>query len=207
VEFLALLQGCKEHQVHDTVAFFGPVRIRSHAEASESLTRLRESGHTDVANYAQGLKRAEKAIRWSLSLDLEHARFIVCSGVGPGMMEAANRGAFEAGGKSIGLNIRLPFEQGANRYITEGLGFEFHYFFMRKFWFACLVKALVVFPGGFRTLDPMEECGAIGAKDPGLLQRADTPEDALALLVGHLTAYHPVPDCPVSLLGLVKTRA
>ena len=85
---------------------------------------------------------------WSLSLEEPRRRFVVCSGGGPGIMEAANRGAHEAGGKTIGLNIRLPFEQGPNRYITEGLHFEFHYFFMRKFWFAYLAKALVIFPAG-----------------------------------------------------------
>jgi uncharacterized protein (TIGR00730 family) len=103
--------------------------------------------------YEDARQLAHLLTQWTLSLDFPHNRFVVCSGGGPGIMEAANRGAIEAGGKSIGLNIKLPFEQGLNPYITEGLGFEFHYFFMRKLWFAYLAKALVIFPGGFGTLD------------------------------------------------------
>jgi uncharacterized protein (TIGR00730 family) len=142
--------------------------------AQRNLTRLlNRTGHPK-ADYKAALKRRKKALEWSryyedarllakhlttwsLALDAERHRFVVCSGGGPGIMEAANRGAMEAGGKSIGLNIRLPFEQAPNRYITKDLVFNFHYFFMRKFWFAYLAKALVVFPGGFGTIDEMFE--------------------------------------------------
>lgn len=121
-----------------------------------ALSRARRA--VTMSRYYEDARRlAQLLTEWSLSLKFSHHRFVVCSGGGPGIMEAANRGAFEAGGKSIGLNIKLPFEQGLNAYITEGLGFQFHYFFMRKLWFAYLAKALVIFPGGFGTLDEMYE--------------------------------------------------
>ena len=111
-----------------------------------------------MARYYEDARRlAFLLTQWSLGLKSRRHRFVVTTGGGPGIMEAANRGAFEAGGKSIGLNIQLPFEQAPNPYITPSLNFEFHYFFMRKYWFAYLAKALVVFPGGFGTLDEMFE--------------------------------------------------
>ncbi|MGA8026707.1 MAG: TIGR00730 family Rossman fold protein [Bryobacteraceae bacterium] len=148
-EYLWPLAHFQEEKIQDTVVFFGSARIEEHGvlgryyrEARE-LARIFTEWSTSVSGAAEGPEPRH--------------RFVVCSGGGPGIMEAANRGASEAGGKTIGLNIGLPFEQRPNPYISPELCFEFHYFFMRKFWFAYLAKALVVFPGGFGTLDELTE--------------------------------------------------
>ncbi|WP_433975327.1 TIGR00730 family Rossman fold protein [Tunturiibacter lichenicola] len=125
--------------------------------ASALKLRLAEAAVEMAHYYEDARKLAGMVASWSKTLPGRRHRFVVTSGGGPGIMEAANRGAYEAGAKSIGLNIRLPFEQHPNPYITPALSFDFHYFFMRKYWFAYLAKALVVFPGGFGTLDEMFE--------------------------------------------------
>ncbi|MBV9949205.1 MAG: TIGR00730 family Rossman fold protein [Myxococcales bacterium] len=132
----------KEH-ITDTIVFFGSARLREDGP----LGRY----------YAEARELARRVTEWSKGLPQGGRRFIVCSGGGPGIMEAANRGASDARGRTVGLNIGLPYEQRPNPYITRELSFEFHYFFMRKLWFAHLARALVVFPGGFGTLDEMME--------------------------------------------------
>jgi uncharacterized protein (TIGR00730 family) len=147
-EYLWPLAHFQDEKIQDTIVFFGSAHIQETGPLGRYYQEARELA---------GLLTTWAASIASPSGSSEHRRFVVCSGGGPGIMEAANRGASEAGGKTIGLNIGLPFEQRPNSYITPELCFEFHYFFMRKFWFAYLAKALVVFPGGFGTLDELSE--------------------------------------------------
>src|SRR5437764_2126933 len=143
-EYLEPFAHFRREKVRDTVVFFGSARIE-------------ETGGPLARYYEDARALARMLTEWSDQFTNSTYRFVVCSGGGPGIMEAANRGAYDAKGKTIGLNIGLPFEQFPNPYITESLSFEFHYFFMRKFWFAYLAKALVVFPGGFGTMDELFE--------------------------------------------------
>jgi uncharacterized protein (TIGR00730 family) len=142
-EYLYPLSHFRNEKIHDTVVFFGSARLLEMGPLGRYYNEAREL--------------ARRLTEWSDGLEEASRRFVVCSGGGPGIMEAANRGAYDAGGKTIGLNIGLPHEQRPNPFITPQLNFEFHYFFMRKFWFAYLAKALIVFPGGFGTLDELTE--------------------------------------------------
>jgi uncharacterized protein (TIGR00730 family) len=167
-EYAEPLARFRREQIQDTVVFFGSARFHSLADANqaaqqltpeaEELKRKMARADVDMARYYEDARRMAFLLsEWSANIPARRRRFVVTTGGGPGIMEAANRGAREAGAKTIGLNIRLPFEQSPNPYITPSLNFEFHYFFMRKFWFAYLAKALVIFPGGFGTLDELFE--------------------------------------------------
>lgn len=142
-EYLGPLHGFRRAKIHDTIVFFGSARITEDGPMGRYYREAREL--------------ARQLTLWSQSLPSPSHRYVVCSGGGGGIMEAANRGAHDAGGRTVGLNISLPHEQRPNPYITPELSFEFHYFFMRKLWFAHLARALVVFPGGFGTLDELTE--------------------------------------------------
>jgi len=165
----------REH-IQDTVVFFGSARFHSRSDADEALQvlekpysavaappeeqeklRMARAGVEMARYYEDARSLAHMLTEWASKIPGKRHRFVVTTGGGPGIMEAANRGAKEAGGKTVGLNIKLPFEQMPNPYITPELNFEFHYFFMRKLWFAYLAKALIVFPGGFGTFDELFE--------------------------------------------------
>jgi hypothetical protein len=166
-EYAEPLARFRREQIQDTVVFFGSARFLSSEQANsarqsaspadDAAVKTAEAA-IDMARYYEDARRMAFLLsEWAGHIPARRKRFVVTTGGGPGIMEAANRGAREAGAKTIGLNIRLPFEQYPNPYITPSLNFDFHYFFMRKFWFAYLAKALVIFPGGFGTMDELFE--------------------------------------------------
>jgi len=173
-EYLGPLSRFHQERIKDTLVFFGSARAVSSEQAETEYQQLLanhedrkklDQRRLDAAKmkiklakyYDDAVELSRLLTEWSMSLAKKSRRFVVCSGGGPGIMEAANRGARLAGGKTIGLNISLPFEQQPNHYISNDLSFEFHYFFMRKYWFVYLAKALIVFPGGYGTLDELME--------------------------------------------------
>jgi uncharacterized protein (TIGR00730 family) len=185
-EYLDPLVRFRREEVGDTIVMFGSARIVGRDRAVAHLRRLKgltgkQTPRRRIAlrdaraavsmsrYYEEARELARRITTWSLTLGEHPRRFVICSGGGPGIMEAANRGAAEAGGKTVGLSIELPHEQWPNSYISPGLNFQFHYFFMRKLWFAQLAKALIVFPGGFGTMDELWEM--LTLMQTGKLQR------------------------------------
>jgi uncharacterized protein (TIGR00730 family) len=245
-EYLDPLKRLKEEKVGDTIVMFGSARILPKDKALAKLHRAESSRHVRTLRgrseireararlemsryYEEARELARRITAWAMSLGEHPRRFVICSGGGPGIMEAANRGASEAGGSTIGLSIQLPHEQRPNSYISPELNFCFHYFFMRKLWFAQLAKALIVFPGGFGTMDELWEmltllqtgklpqhhliliygrkywdkvlnwktmvrAGTISEKEYGLLQFADTVDEAFVRIRTGLEKYHLVLD-------------
>ena len=245
-EYINPLTQLKREGIGDTIVMFGSARIHSREDALARLNHLKnhkagKSSKEKIAHreavrsaksalemsryYEEARALSHKITTWAMSLGPRPRRFVICSGGGPGIMEAANRGAYEAGGKSIGLSIELPHEQYANPYISPELSFNFHYFFMRKLWFAQIAKALIVFPGGFGTMDELWEMmtllqtgkltrtnliliygrrywdevlnlkammrwGMINPTEYGLLQFADTVDDAFEVIRAGLEKYH-----------------
>mgnify|MGYP000016015812 FL=1 len=167
----------RQQGIENTIVFFGSARSKSMVQAEEELNKFKEelTGKSDVTEderselarrenilrlskyYDEAVALSEKLTLWSNQQTNPEDKYYVCSGGGPGMMEAANKGASEAKGKSVALGISLPFEQGVNQFATPELSFEFHYFFMRKFYFLYHAKAVIVFPGGFGTMDELFE--------------------------------------------------
>lgn len=194
-EYFDPLTRLRREHIGDTIVMFGSARILPKNRAIAKLHRLQSNKRaqkdpmyradirTARANlemsryYEEARELAKRITEWSLTLGEYPRRFVICSGGGPGIMEAANRGASEAGGSSIGLSIQLPHEQESNRYISPELNLFFHYFFMRKLWFAQLAKALIVFPGGFGTMDELWEMLT-------LLQTGKLPPHHLILIYG-----------------------
>ncbi len=246
-EYIDPLERLRREKVGDTIVMFGSARILPRDQAARRLHTLRkEKRRHATLEYRAALRDAKAALEmsryyeearelarritsWAMSLGDHPRRFVICSGGGPGIMEAANRGAAEAGGKSIGLSIELPHEQRPNDYISPELSFMFHYFFMRKLWFAQLAKALIVFPGGFGTMDELWEMltlsqtgklgrqnliliygrkywdrvldwkhmlrtGTINEHEYGLLQFADTVDEAFERVRNDLERHHLEPD-------------